>query len=53
VNGQELHDFLRDARTPWDIPILTVDEDGFVREIVEIITDPETGDPVFRLEIKK
>ena len=39
--GQELYDFLRDERTPWDVPVRIVDMDGFVHDIGEMVVDSE------------
>lgn len=33
--------------------VVTVDEDGFVRDVVGVSYDPETGVFMLRLEIKK
>lgn len=52
MTGQQLYDFLREDRTPWDTEVLTVDEDGFVRRIVEAHVDEESGKIMIRLEIK-
>lgn len=53
MNGKELHDFLYDSRTPWDTAVKTVDEDGFVRDVVSAEIDEDTGYLVLRLEIQK
>ena len=40
MNGKELYDFLRDERTPWDVPVRIVDMDGFVHDVAKITVDP-------------
>lgn len=53
MKGQELYDFLRDERTPWDTVVKTVDEDGFVRDIASASVDDETGCLVLWLQTQK
>ena len=35
------------------VPVVTVDEDGFVRDVVGVSYDPEAGAFLLRLEIQK
>ena len=53
MKGQDLHDWLYDSRTPWHTDVKTVCEDGFVRDIVSLEVDEETGVLLLRLEIQK
>jgi hypothetical protein len=53
MNGEEFYKILCDLRTPMRLEIKTVDEDGFVRDIVSADVDPETGHLLLRLEIQK
>lgn len=45
---QELHE-----KAVNTVPVVTVDEDGFVRDVVGVSYDPEAGVFLLRLEIKK
>lgn len=53
MKGQELYDFLRDERTPWDTKIKAVDADGFVYDVVFTHVDGDTGCLLLTLEIQK
>ena len=48
-----MYDQLMDPRTPWNAVVKTVDEDGFVRDVVSLEIDEETGVILLRLEIQK
>ena len=53
MNGEELYNRLTREDVFWGFPVKTVDEDGFVRDIVSADVDPETGHLLLRLEIQK
>jgi hypothetical protein len=53
VNGEELYKRLLDTRVPMRTLMKTVDEDGFVRDVISLEVDPETGYILLRLEIQK
>lgn len=53
MNGGELHDRLSREDVFWGFQVKTVDEDGFVRDIVSASVDNETGCLVLHLEIQK
>lgn len=46
-------DTVMDEAELRDVPLKTVDEDGFVRDVVDVSYDPEAGCIVVRLEIQK
>ena len=53
MNRRELRAVLmRDTPETAESPVKTVDEDGFVRDIVGADVDPDTGYLVLRLEIQ-
>lgn len=53
MNRRELQQLLADdAMGKFSHPVKTVDEDGFVRDIVSADVDPDTGYLVLRLEIQ-
>lgn len=53
MNGKELHERLEREDVFWGFPVKTVDEDGFVRDVVSAEVNPETGHLLLRLEIQK
>jgi hypothetical protein len=53
VNGGELHEALERPDVFWGFPVKTVDEDGFVRDIVATEVDAETGVLLLRLAIQE
>ena len=52
MNGQELRERLEREDVFWGFPVKTVDEDGFVRDIVSAEVNPETGHLLLRLAIQ-
>lgn len=53
MNGEKLYGALSSEDVDWSMPVKTVDEDGFVRDIVSASVDDETGCLILRLEIQK